>query len=1309
MGCRDCGSAVDEAGPAGTAADAHRLSALCRVRPRSAVALFCVLLGVLLWCAPAFALSQRGHVFSKVSFGKKGSAEGQFSNPSGIAVNESTGDVYVIDAGNNRVERFGSSGAFLEAWGWGVTDNKPEFERCEPGKGLGGECHPGIAGTGLGQFSYEEPEAGKTPAAIGIAVDNSKGPSAGDVYVVSETAAANEAVAKFSAAGKPLGRLKTTDVTPIGGVAVDAGGNVWAYEDEQKLIDKFSGAEPNVPMEAENIHLEVECGKPGFAVDAKAEAFYVGHERQLFEECRELGPSAKAPAVIAKTDKAGEPLIEGLDGENATGLAVDLFSSQQAAGDVYVDHLTSVAAFDSRGALIQQFGSEAEIKKGSGVAVTAEPTSKVYVVDAGTSRVDVFIPAPPGAPEVNGVSSQNISTASTELKAQIDPRGAETKYFFEYGTVDCKANPGSCTKTPEGAIKAGFGDQPVKVIVEGLQSGVTYFYRVVAKNEHGEAEGAQTVNTFTTLPNPNGLLPDGRAWELVSPPEKAGAGVEAIGGTGGPGGGIIESSEDGNAVTYVTNAPIVREPEGSGSPEGTQILANRGTEAWSNQDIVTPRESGEGLPVGKGQEYHFFSSDLSFALVEPSLHHTFNGFQEPPLIPEVKREEADLYRRSNATCRATPATCYQPLVTGGPGREPLLAAEQENDLTKVAFGGKIGDLFRNEIPMATPDLNHVVFPSEVALTPPVPSAKEAEGLERLYEWSAGKAPAEQLQLASILPNGKPAPEPHLGDLIEGMDARNAISVDGSRIIWTGSSEGSSEEIEHLYLRDMNKGQTLLIDAPASGVKKLSKEEEGALGQSHVHFQIASRDGSRIFFTDTVPLTKQSQLTPSSEGAADLYVCEVVEVGGNLECLLTDLTVAQNSELAANVVGKVMGASEDGSSVYFAADGVLSANVKPGNCAGANAKEENPAAMCNLYLVHYAGTSKAWEAPRFIQRVSQEDGPDWGRTAGEALPQMTSRVSPNGRFLAFMSDQSLTGYNNIDASSGARDEEVFVYDASTQRLVCASCTPGRQPHGVHDVIASGEGTGLLIDRPLVWAAGSGHASANWLAGSIPDWTPLAPGASPYQSRYLSDQGRLFFNAADSLVPQDTNGKEDVYQYEPNGLGGCKESQGCVALISSGTGKQESAFLDASTTGNDAFFVTAAQLVAADHDNSFDIYDARVCTEASPCLKSQVANPSPCEATPEANTCKAPESPHPGFLTPLGPTGPGNVGKQAILPTHETGKSKGLTNAQKLTKALAQCRKHWKHAKKKRAACEKQAKRKYGAKKAKRATSHRRGKR
>ena len=63
----------------------------------------------------------------------------------------------------------------------------------------------------------------------------------------------------------------------------------------------------------------------------------------------------------------------------------------------------------------------------------------------------------------------------------------------------------------------------------------------------------------------------------------------------------------------------------------------------------------------------------------------------------------------------------------------------------------------------------------------------------------------------------------------------------------------------------------------------------------------------------------------------------------------------------------------------------------------------------------------------------------------------------------------------------------------------------------------------------------------------------------------------------------------------GEGSCEtESQngGCLYLVSSGTSPEESHFLDASTNGDDVFFFTRQQLVPADGDHLFDVYDASV---------------------------------------------------------------------------------------------------------------------
>jgi hypothetical protein len=100
-------------------------------------------------------------------------------------------------------------------------------------------------------------------------------------------------------------------------------------------------------------------------------------------------------------------------------------------------------------------------------------------------------------------------------------------------------------------------------------------------------------------------------------------------------------------------------------------------------------------------------------------------------------------------------------------------------------------------------------------------------------------------------------------------------------------------------------------------------------------------------------------------------------------------------------------------------------------------------------------------------------------------------------------------------------------------------------------------------------------------------------SNHLNRAIADDGtRVFFATAQALVASDTNGTSDVYEWEQNGAGGCQNPRGCLSLLSSGKDSSPSYFLDASRSGNDAFFLTREQLVGWDRDDAYDVYDARV---------------------------------------------------------------------------------------------------------------------
>jgi hypothetical protein len=838
-----------------------------------------------------------------------------------------------------------------------------------------------------------------------------------------------------------------------------------------------------------------------------------------------------------------------------------------------------------------------------------------------------FMTVPPAL--ITNTSAVEVTATEATLQTQVNPLGHDTTYQFQYGSESCKANPASCTQVPTPPADIGSGETGVaeSVRLEGLKPSSTYHYRVLASNSLGTAEGQEHTLTTQEAAKPF-ALPDNRAWEMVSPPDKHGAPIEALTREGG----LILAAEDGNSLAYLADGAISEKPEGNRSPEMQQVLARRTPERWSSQDIATPNDSPAGYQPGAPQEYQWFTPDLTQALVEP---YGSTPFSEPPLAPEAKQKT--IYIRDNAT------GTYLPLVTEA----------------KVPSGTEFGK--RIHFLSATADLSHVVIQSSVALT----AAPSGPGL---YEWAGGT-----LHFVSVLPDGvTPASEAELG--FEGHVIAHAVSNDGSRVIWTNRNAG----VGHLYMRDTANGQTLQLDAVQGG-----PEPEGA---GAARFQTASADGSRVFFTDIQRLTADSTAQPTFPLKADLYECEVVEEAGKLVCHLTDLTVDHNEGEHAAVQALLLGASEDGSSVYLVAQGVLADNEN-GNGEVAQAGGEN------LYAVRFDGTR--WTTT-FIAVLSSEDRAEWeGNAPGADTAFLTARVSPNGRYLAFMSAGSLTGYDNVDASpvaKGARDEEAYLYDSATASLTCASCNPsGARPAGVFDTEEAGEGRGLLVDRRKVWV---GH----WLAGNIPGWTAQSLKSALFQPRYLSDSGRLFFNSPDHLVPAATNGKENVYEFEPAGVGGCEgTSGGCVSLLSAGSSGRESAFLEATSTGNDVFFLTAAQLLPQDTDTAFDVYDARVCTSSSPCL----APPQPASAGCEGVATCRPAAP--AQQAPLGPSGSATVSGQgtakAAQPSSgnlgaETSKPKPLTRPQKLARALKACKRV--KSKKKRHSCEAKARRAFGAK-------------
>ena len=825
-----------------------------------------------------------------------------------------------------------------------------------------------------------------------------------------------------------------------------------------------------------------------------------------------------------------------------------------------------------------------------------------------------------------GIQSESVSAVSSQsaiLEATVAPHDAPveehdlqtpakspTSYYFQYSTHetgDCGAEPSLCVNVSLSPVSIGSGSSAVQVsqYVPGLSADATYHYRVVAVNEAlpESAPGVLSAfygpdQAFTTQPSGKpSVLPDGRAWELVSPVDKHGGNVEQNNAFAAVGGG---------GLAFLTGTPGTSSTNGNDG-KGNQVLARRVSPGvWSSVDISLSHSQPTGVFAGVQPEYRFFSEDLGLGVVEslgpfsiPEGSHENNGGEWGRVVEAFPvPTERTPYVRHDTTCEADWSTCYEPLL------------DKEDTLGGEAYGGSPTQIEgKANVVGATPDASHLMIKSYVRLT--------GTG-GALYEWSADKPMSERLSLAGVLPDGAAASTPGLLDLSE----------DGSRLVFGMeerlSEAGNSYWRGGLYLRDVARGgagETVRLDLNESGVPEARNTVFGG----------ASADGSVLFFTDTAALTKGSGTGGEvrQHVVGDLYVCEVTPAGsGPLGCVLKDLTPVPAVGLPGGGesarVSRVLGVSRDGSCVYFVADGVQA----QGGVSGAE----------NVYVAHDEGGvwSTSW-----IASSPQELG-------------FAAAVSSDGGWFAFSSASSLTGYDNRDAKSGLPDSEVYLYNAVAAKLACVSC-----------------------DR----------------TGARPVGSSVVPSAS----RVLFDSGRLFFGSGDALVPQDTNENVDVYEFEPAGVGDCSPSSstfqasvgGCVGLMSSGVASGPSLFVEANGTGSDVFFTTAERLVPEDVDTAVDMYDAHECGSSCPSHAQGV------EECGSAAACRATPAVQPSFFgAPASATftGAGNIVSSTGSSSKVTVKS--LTNAQKLTKALQQCRKK-DRKRKQRASCERKAQTRYGA--------------
>jgi hypothetical protein len=517
-------------------------------------------------------------------------------------------------------------------------------------------------------------------------------------------------------------------------------------------------------------------------------------------------------------------------------------------------------------------------------------------------------------------------------------------------------------------------------------------------------------------------------------------------------------------------------------------------------------------------------------------------------------------------------------------------------------------------------------------------ASESVSTDKLAAVSAGPAPFAVGQ--TITGNGIPA-----GTTITAI-APGSLTLSGNATASAAavSLEGSSECTEPA------KACTVQIDAPQAGAS-------GAPGGGQ--FQWANAETTKIFLTDDQKLTVDST---AESGKPDLYEYDVEKPQAQR---LTDLTV--DASAVANVLG-VSGASEDGSYVYFVADGVLAENENTHHAKAALGK-------ANLYMRH-GGTAT------FIATLDAEGGDQCDWTAW----CLTARVSQNGEYIAFDSIDPITGYDNTPVKPTACNFLITEKPGSTAEDPCMEAYRYAAASGAH-----GELTCATCNP-----RGRPEAEFSWAI--VPQAYRQGPVTGGYQvaiDHPMANTGQFFFETEEALVAADENGvthnSVDVYEYA-----GGEETTAQYHLISTGKSGTASEFLGASADGSNVFISTAESLVRADTRNGYDIYDVRV--NGGFASQNEQVLPPACKGEGD---CRSPlsEAPAQSSAGSAALFGAGDLApppqQQPSPPVNE--QAKKPPRRQMLERALRTCRGRYRHKPKRRVGCERTAHKRYSASK------------
>ena len=1187
--------------------------------------------------------------------GTEGAEPGAFTTPVFLAVDNdpaspSFHDVYVGDTGDDVVSKFSEEGVLEEAWGTG--GQLKGTGAAELGSLMGVAVDGGgrllVLGTqGEGnaqEFVFdqaggfvEELRLERTPAPNGIAVD-----SGGDLFKVNGDGSVEES----SAAGAEVGTV-THDTEPspprANAIAVEPSSGGLFVANAAGTIDHYAFNGAGQVLEPDGSACRpasaVGCGASdstsiafagsGIAVSSASGDTYVANPST--GEVSQYGPLVTVPDVVTSAASevgAASATLNGTvnpDGISVTACEFEYVSDtklRELAGKDYQELISAgvpvqnIFKFAGAHAPCEE-PDDGEIGNGTspvgvhaGLAGLTPPGDTYHFrLVAGNANgssaaaVQAFTTVTP--PAIDSATVSKLAESSATLNAEINPDNGRTTYRFEYGAG---AGYGTSVPIAEANIGPGSSDVFVGQRITGLTANTTYHWRVVATNAAGTTTGVD--HTFV-YPTEGADLPDGRAYEMVTPAQKNGA--------------LLGES----SAVLLNGLPY------SIASDGSRLIM-RSIQCFDDAGSCTA-ERGRSL---LGSPYEFT--------------RTSQGWVTTALSPPASQFSSSSYWSFDAT---TGAVLFS-MPTEPFGEDDFYVREEEPTNRFVDVGpntppeagpqGPVGGDADSKEQADTPNYSHVAWETTaqwpfdlrtgLRTTYEYPGAQEHEPL--LVGVSGGEGSHALISACGTILGG--------GTLVD----QGEMSEDGGTVFFTakicptggtGVNSGTPVPANILYARvdgELSDAHTVSISAPSPSECGSGSEpdelvcRQAASEPAAAGFLGASADGSKAFFTSTQQLTDEASEDNSGGDTAQESGC--VETTGQNGCNLYeyDLTGASGHELidisAGDTSGQgprvrgVMAISADGSHVYFVAQGVLTGVP--------NDRQEHPQnGADNLYVYESGRTA-------FIATLPSSDSEAWN-----SRPGRPANVTPAGQFLVFLSHGDLTS----DDTSLSGASQVFRYDAATGQLMRLS----------------------IGDKGFNDNGNRSHATPCGVGGvTCSENASIAPPDIEHEGLDLtmSDDGaRVFFTSPVALTsaalddapaggePSDPTYARNVYEWEKAGVGSCPAEQGsgCVYLISDGhdvnasKGSKTILLLGSDATGDNVFFASGNPLTGENPNGELDYYDARVCTSEAPCLARAGAEAVSCERNDACQGVPAGEAAVPSAVS-ITFSGPGNIVSGAI---------------------------------------------------------------